>query len=204
MIKILLTIFNRLFNSGSSSKNEHKLVLETGSDRWHRAFIEHLAIILQPKVYVELGIRDCSVLNRVIPHVGKVIGVDIDSKAGEFMKKSKKAKFVCSSTLEFAEQLKSEPIMIDLLFIDADHNHEAVLKDFWAFFPFISPHGLILLHDTHPKDEESMSSIFCVDAYKAIKELALASDKLELMTLSLHPGLTLIRKRKTQLSWMES
>lgn len=179
------------------------LIPERGSDRWHHAFIEHLAFLVRPKVYVELGIRDCIVLNRIIPHAEHVIGVDIDSKAGQFMAKSPKAEFVCSSTLDFAKQLQVEPISIDMLFIDADHAYEAVLSDFWAFFPFVSPHGMILLHDTHPEDEEAMDPKFSNDAYKVIDELTKASDRLELMTLPLSPGLTLCRKRKTQLSWKE-
>jgi cephalosporin hydroxylase len=201
----------KLFKKFHKSSNTEPLqpppyILEpkTGVDIWHHAFIEHLAFLMKPKLYVELGIRECIVLNRIIPHAEKVIGVDIDPKAGEFMIRSSKTEFVCSTTLAFAEQLQAEPITIDMLFIDADHAWQAILNDFWAYFPFVSAHGLILLHDTHPKDEESMSPIFCNDGYKAIDKLLEASDKIEFMTLPLHPGLTIIRKRKMQLSWMEA
>jgi predicted O-methyltransferase YrrM len=129
--------------------------------------------------------------------------VDFDPKAGELMTKSPKAEFVCSSTQDFAKQLQAKPISIDMLFIDADHACDAVLSDFWAFFPMVSPHGLILLHDTHPKNEEYMNPKDCADAYRAVDELAKHANELEFMTLPLHPGLTICRKRRTQLSWAE-
>jgi predicted O-methyltransferase YrrM len=204
LLNDLLRKFKNLFISGLKPHSRPFILKpETGGDIWHRAFIEHLAFLMKPKIYVELGIRDCSVINRMIPHAEKVIGVDIDIKAGEFLIKSSKAEFVCSSTLDFAKQLQAEPINIDMLFIDADHACEAVLSDFWNLFPFVSPHGLILLHDTHPKDNEAMSPMFCNNAYEVINKIKLASEMLEYVTLPFHPGLTIIRKRKTQLAWME-
>jgi len=190
-------IFHRL------TPSQFILAPEIVSDKWHHAFVEHLAFLLQPKVYVELGIKNCAVLNRIIPHAEHIIGVDINRKAGEFMIKSPKVRFFCSNTLDFAKQLHEKPISIDMLFIDADHACDAVLDDFWSFFPFVSPHGLILLHDTHPQNEEHMDPKFSGDAYKAVAELAKASDRLELFTLPVPPGLTLCRKRLVQLSWKE-
>jgi hypothetical protein len=166
--------------------------------------VEHLAFIFRPKVYVELGLYRCELFNRIVPYAEHLIGVDMDPTAGDLMVKSQKTQFVCSTTEDFAKELQSNPMAIDLLFIDADHARDAVLKDVWDFFPFVVPHGLIILHDTHPKNEDQMQRHFCDDAYKAAEELAKASDRLELMTLPLHPGLTLCRKRRTQLSWMEN
>lgn len=37
---------------------------------------------------------------------------------------------------------------IDLLFIDGDHRYEAVRKDFDDWFPYITPGGLMILHDS--------------------------------------------------------
>lgn len=193
-------MFRRIF-----PKRPRKLVIvDSGPLEWHQSFIEHLTFLFRPKVYVELGIRDCALFNRVERYAERLIGVDIDEKAGSFMVQSDKVEFVCATTQAFAERLRSAPVSIDFLFIDADHAREAVLKDFWSFFPFVRPHGLILLHDTHPKDREQMRRDLCDDAYLAIDELTRAKDAFELMTLPLPPGLTLVRKRHTQLSWMES
>jgi hypothetical protein len=173
-------------------------------ENWHESFIEYLASILKPKVYVELGLYKCELFNRIIPYAQRLVGVDTDARAGDWMAKSDKVQFVQSTTDEFAITLQAHPISIDMLFIDADHSKEAVLKDFWNFFPFVSPHGLIILHDTHPKNVDYTQPGYCGDAYKAAEELSKRTDGFEIMSLPVHPGLTLCRKRKTQLSWMET
>ena len=95
------------------------------------------------------------------------------------------------------------PIAVDMLFIDADHAKDSVLRDFFGILPFVSQHGLILLHDTHPKSVDYLDPQYCNDAYKAIEELSKRMDQFEMMTIPLHPGLTLCRKRTSQLSWLE-
>lgn len=170
-------------------------------ENWHESFIEHLASVLKPVVYLELGLYHCDLFNRILPHAQTLIGVDINEEAGTFMAQSEKTSFVHSTTDEFAESLRANPRVIDMLFIDANHSRDSVLKDFWSFFPFVNDHGLILLHDTHPKNYQYTDKGYCGDAYLVIEELKNHSDEFEMMTIPIHPGLTLIRKRKIQLSW---
>jgi len=172
---------------------------------WHQSFIEYLACVVKPRVYVELGVHRCDLFNRIIPYAQQLVGVDTDEQTRNSMAKSSKVRFVNCTTDEFAATLRAQPITIDMLFIDADHSKEAVLRDFWNFFPFVSRHGLILLHDTHPKNIEfAQPGRYCCDAYKAVEELSRSTDKFEMMTIPVHPGLTLCRKRTTQLSWMDN
>ncbi|WP_143414538.1 class I SAM-dependent methyltransferase [Halobacillus massiliensis] len=170
---------------------------------WHEDFIIHLVKVIRPKVYVELGIQRCLLFNRVIDHAEKLIGVDIDKMAGSYMSESPKAQFFHGPTTEFAKKLEADPLEIDLLFIDADHSKEAVLEDFKNYFPFVAPHGLILLHDGHPGSSRMMDPLYCGTAYQAIEELSKQTDAYEMMTIPVSPGLTLCRKRKEQLSWHE-
>lgn len=170
-------------------------------ENWHESFIEHLASVLKPATYVELGLYHCDLFNRIVHHAQTLVGVDVNPEAGKFMSSSKKATFVNSTTEDFASALRANPISIDMLFIDADHCKESVLKDFWNFLPFVNDHGIILLHDTYPKNLQYTDKGYCGDAYLAIEELKSLSDEFEMMTIPIHPGLTLIRKRKTQLSW---
>jgi glycosyltransferase involved in cell wall biosynthesis/predicted O-methyltransferase YrrM len=170
---------------------------------WHEDFIVHLASILRPRVYVELGIYRCALFNRVIPFADHLIGVDLNPEAGQFMAKSSKTQFINSTTLEFAQQIKAGSLWIDMLFIDADHSKGAVLQDFYAYLPYVAPHGLILLHDVHPGSEELLNPAWCGTAYLAAEELSRYRDEFEIMTIPASPGLAICRKRQLQLSWQE-
>ena len=173
-------------------------------ENWHEDFIKKLAESLKPKVYVELGLYQCELFNKIVPYAENLFGVDINPEAGRWMTKSEKTLFFHGTTDEFVEQVKSNNLKIDLLFIDADHCKESVLNDFWNYFPYVNDHGIILLHDTYPKNLQYTDKGYCGDAYLAINELKNHQDEFELMTIPIHPGLTLIRKRKTQLSWENS
>ncbi|MBI1938134.1 MAG: FkbM family methyltransferase [Ignavibacteriales bacterium] len=173
-------------------------------ENWHEDFIVYLASQYRPKIYVELGLYQCGLFNKIVPYADILIGVDVSPSAGKHMTVSEKTVFVNSTTDQFADALKENPISIDMLFIDADHSKESVLKDFWNFFPYVKDHGLILLHDTHPKNLQYTDKGYCGDAYLVIEELKKHNDEFEMMTIPIHPGLTLIRKRKTQLSWESS
>ena len=171
---------------------------------WHEDFIVHLASLICPRVYVELGIYRCALFNRIVPFAEQLIGVDISADAGNYMQQSSKTRFFKGTTQEFAQKVVANPLQIDLLFIDADHSKTAVLQDFKDFFPFVAPHGLILLHDTHPGNEQMIQPEWCGTAYLAVEELLKeAGSSYELMTIPISPGLTICRKRQAQLSWQE-
>jgi hypothetical protein len=74
------------------------------------------------------------------------------------------------------------------------------MKDFDNFFPFVQPHGLHHHHDTHPRNEFFLRPDCCNDAFRAIEELSQKTSEYEVLTIPVHPGLTLIRKRKMQIS----
>ena len=172
---------------------------------WHIEFMVALANVLRPSVYVELGVHRAELFNRIIPFAGQLIGVDTDPETAKSIQKAPNTRFVCGTTATFADELHEFPIAIDMLFIDADHRREAVLKDFHDYFPFVRPHGLLLLHDTHPGDSGLIDpgGAWCGDAYRAIEQLQSDSGGYEMMTIPVSPGLTLCRKRTSQLSWTE-
>lgn len=171
--------------------------------RWHVDFIVALARLMRPDVYVELGVHRAELFNQVIPYAGELIGVDVDEKSAGYVRDAPNARFVCATTEAFANDLRESPIAIDMLFIDADHCRESVVRDFRDYLPFVRPHGLILLHDTHPGDASLLDKGWCSDAYLAIDELQRGAGDYEMMTIPISPGLTLCRKRTSQLSWAE-
>ena len=170
---------------------------------WHIEFIVGLAKVVRPSVYVELGVHEAELFNQVIPYAGQLIGVDVSPASSSFVKQAPNVRFLCGTTSEFAAELQESPVSIDMLFIDADHCRESVVRDFRDYFPFVRPHGLILLHDTHPGDASFIDPRLCGDAYLAIEELQSDDSSYEMMTIPVSPGLTLCRKRTSQLSWTE-
>jgi predicted O-methyltransferase YrrM len=169
---------------------------------WHEDFIVLLAKFIRPKVYVELGLFHCELFNKMIPYADSLIGVDITPETCQYVQQSPKVRFVNALTSDFALELHSNPLKIDMLFIDADHSKDSVLEDFYNYFPFMAPHGIILLHDTHPAPEH-LDPGYCDTAYQAIEELAKNDSGFEMMTIPVPPGLTICRKRLIQLSWQE-
>ena len=87
--------------------------------------IEPLAKLLKPSVYVELGIFKFETIMKILPFVDRAIGVDIK----DLTIPNKNIEFYCMTTNEFYEQNKNK-LIIDFLFIDADHSYEQTLKDF--------------------------------------------------------------------------
>ncbi len=170
-------------------------------ENWHVNFIIHMASILRPACYVELGLYQCELFNRMIPYCGRLYGVDIVESVSSYMKKSSKTNFHCNSTEEFAKYAQSNNLQIDILFIDADHSYESVKNDFEKFFPLVKDNGIILLHDSYPKDAAHTDGGYCGDGYKAIVELTKSQIGFEMVTIPLHPGLTIARKREAHLPW---
>lgn len=171
------------------------------SGKWHIDFIVNLADILKPKSYLEIGIYQCGLFNKMIPFCDQLVGVDIDPKAGTFMNKSNKAKFVCTSSKDYLRNsiLKNE--LYDFIFIDGNHSKEQVAQDFTGALSILSDNGVMLLHDTYPKDLAATAKDRCDDGYLAIEQLSISSKSYELMTIPMHPGLTICRKRTRQVNW---
>ena len=193
------TMISKIINK---IRHKNNFKLQPPQLNWHENFIVELTKTLQPKLYVELGIYNCTLFNRLIPYCDRLIGVDISAEAGEHMTKSPKTKFNQLSTVEFATELSKCPEVIDLLFIDADHSKEAVLQDFNNFFPYMADHGIILLHDSHPGNYAQLDKGYCGDGYLAIEALSKNTIDYEMMTIPVAPGLTICRKRHSQLNWV--
>ncbi len=166
--------------------------------------IECLAKIIRPEVYVELGLYHSDVLKRILPYANELIGADISLESKKYFPKNSKARFFCLTSDALLEVLKKENKKIDFLFIDADHSRQAVLNDFHNYFPLVSDQGLIFLHDGFPKNDFYTKPGYCSDCYKAIIELGEKSNEYELMTIPKHPGLTICRKRKKHLPWLNN
>lgn len=153
----------------------------------HYSIIEAIAKHMKPRAYVELGVHEGECIRRVAPYCEKAIGVDI-----------KRPAVVNGWTfIECDTKNISRPFYdIDLAFIDADHGAESVRRDFDGLWPSISPNGLILLHDTWPESQRYLEPGLCGTACNAVEGIKRAySPGVEVVTLPISPGLTIIRKK---------
>lgn len=166
----------------------------------HVAFISYMAMWYRPTLYVEYGIREGACVEAVMPHCREVWGID----TAIYRSRDPRFKFFHMTTREFAQTLvRSEP-KIDMAFIDACHESEAVLQDFDDLFPWIIDDGMVFLHDTHPIAEEYTVPGLCSDCWKTpgvLKERY--GDRVEVLTIPIMPGLTMVRKvRRVAAPWL--
>ena len=162
--------------------------------------IKFLIEMYQPNTYVEVGIQKGHCFKQIAPMMKTAIGIDIHVQfqmPGSIL--------IENESLNIANDWKYG--LIDLLFIDGDHNKESVLADVDAFLPHLrSGTGLMLLHDTYPGAEYLMADGYCYDAWEAAREIH-SSQKyknLEIVTLpGPYAGLSIIRKAEKHLHWKE-
>ena len=183
--------------------NIRNFILRRNDTSWHIPFVASIAQIIQPKVYVEVGIYQASTLNAVAKHCGLAIGIDINPMAGKFIK-AKNAEFICGTTAELAALCKRENTVIDLAFIDGDHRSESVMADFTEIDKFASKNALILFHDTWPENSEDASDGRCSDSYRVpslLKEQT--NGEWSSITIPVFPGLTIASRSTAAPAWLQ-
>jgi hypothetical protein len=175
---------------------------EVGDADFHVDLVSHLASVLKPSVYVELGVNKGETFNRVSRYALESFAIDIDEGSRNYI--DNKEAFFHGTTSDFLEYFKGSGKQIDLLFIDADHSKESVKEDFFGYLPLLKEQGVILLHDGYPLNESQTVGSICGDGYKAIWEISEMSKDFEIVTIPFPPGLSICRKRTKQVPWGES
>jgi hypothetical protein len=69
------------------------------------------------------------------------------------------------STDDFFSQNKEN---FDIVYIDADHEYNQVIKDYNNSVDFLNENGIIFLHDLYPPDEYHTSPSLCYNSYKLL------------------------------------
>lgn len=173
------------------------------ADKYHLDLIVHLAQIIKPKRYLEIGIFKAGLFNLMIPIAEELCGVDINPDAKKYIRHSDKTIFFDMESKLFWNIARAENHRFDLIFIDGDHSKNAVREDFFGALSVINDEGIILLHDTYPVDSLATIQARCGDGYEAIWEISREVSDYELVTIPMHPGLTIVRKRKGQVPWQD-
>jgi predicted O-methyltransferase YrrM len=171
-------------------RREYPMVM---NQQGHENLIAELCKTMRVRDYLELGLFDGDTFYKVASAIpqAKCIGVDVVDRG---LARPENADIFIGTTDAYFDLLRSKfpKPQFDLIFIDADHAYESVVKDLRNSLEFLNPRGLVLLHDTHPVSEAYTAPGWCNDAYRIVDDLR-KNPLLESITLPYHPGLTLVR-----------
>lgn len=142
------------------------------------------------KTYIEYGVNDGKNIESIAECVSKAIGIDIVM----YESKTQNLTMHCMTTNEFSEN-HLPFVSYDYAFIDADHSSKQVLIDFDNLFKYINLGGYIFLHDTYPCEEFLLAPRFCNDCYLSPILIREKYPNVEILTIPLSPGLTIVRKK---------
>ena len=146
--------------------------------------------------YLELGISENRTFNLV--RAGRKVGVDMQPIQVRFPPPPA----YNMTTDEFFLQIP-ESMMFDVVFIDAGHSVDNVIKDFNNTIKHLTPRGIILIHDLIPPTEEFTASWFCGDGYKFLYQV-LVEQKQIAISADCEYGLTLFPKSQAIEFWEEN
>lgn len=161
----------------------------------HSDFIENIAKIYKPEIYVELGLYEGETWNKVRPHSKKSFGVDI-------IDRGLPGTIFIQSTDQFFLHFKEKA---DMIFIDADHSYESAKRDFLNSLNILSDSGIILMHDTDPNDNKLFSSGYCGDSYKIVDLIENNMKDINILTLPIaEAGLSIISRKNSSRTFLRN
>jgi len=167
----------------------------------HVHMMAEIMKLMEPDVYVEVGVRNGYSFNSLSPFTRDAYGIDIvdvSMKIGKYFHHGDSDSFI-SYTNPSGE-------FIDILFIDGDHRKEAVLHDFDVLSEFVrTGTGLIFLHDTYPVAEHMLADGYCSNAWEAARKIFKNRKyrNFEIVTIpGPYAGMSIIRKvGRNHLNW---
>lgn len=189
---------------GEVLKNTLRVSKAWETDDWHTKFLKNLAQLLRPNLYVEVGVYEGDTLNQVARYCNHAIGIDTNPKSLTYIRGKNISGINATSDALPNHKLIKENNLIDLAFIDGNHDSDQVLKDFRNISPFCSSDSLIIFHDTYPRSPDFLDPGKCSDSYRVpelIHEEFAAS--WGYVTIPRHPGMTLFAQRNKLPTWMQ-
>ena len=131
----------------------------------YREVIKFFAEKFNYNSYLELGIRDLTNCFNHIPCELKE-GVDISPACNPTW---------CMTTDEYFSTVGNEKTW-DLIFIDASHERDQVMRDFENSLSRLNENGIIIMDDINPTEPFLLSPVYCDNAWEAFAELGKRTD----------------------------
>jgi predicted O-methyltransferase YrrM len=187
------------------------VIYGTGDSDKHLMTIFSIAISIKAKKILELGVRNgkttLPLLLAAKINSGKVTSVDINDTL--FVAPTELQKFLefkKMDAIKYLDELKHDDEPFDLIFIDDWHAYKHVKKELEIIDKLVSPRTVILLHDLmygnhapHYHSDLTLKDGQWAEGgpYRAVAELN--SQFWEFSTIPVNNGLTLLRKKYTNL-----
>lgn len=169
----------------------------------HYVMLNHLHNVLQPGLYLEVGVDQGRSIAAAQPPT-HVVGIDPKPHINTPPRAECNLLPIASDDF-FASNRASELLSsgIDLAFIDGLHEFQQIVRDFWHVERYCKEDATIVLHETIPYDDYSatqtpQTSWWAGDVWKLIPLLQSARPDLEMFVIRTPPsGLTVIRDLKS-------
>ncbi len=164
----------------------------------HTYLIDKLLKGCKYKKYLELGVFDGVAFNYINKNNKLKLAKCVDMNRMHTISD----KYFCNMTTD--EFFLKNDKRFDLIFIDADHRFEQVVKDFQNSLNILEKGGTIILHDTDPSSKELFADVYCSNSYKMNQYLDEKND-FQYITLPIgNCGLTIVRRKEDMrhLEWL--
>lgn len=181
-----------------------KFRTQENPDLWHEKFIDSITAVTRPKLALEIGIAEGRVTRILSRNCSEVIAIDVDEAACSRVSNLSNVRASLGDSESILKQLAAKQTLADFVFIDGDHRIERVMNDFRLAISILSDDGLIFLHDTFPRGREFVSekNEWCSNAYLAPERIRAEYPAVSVITIPVHPGLTLVQRDTRQPAWI--
>lgn len=165
----------------------------------YRVLLRFLHEALQPKLYVEIGVRDGGSLALALPET-RCIGVD--PAAGPPTRPNTAITTATSDRFFEREECRESARGFDLAFIDGDHSFDQAMRDFENLEMLAKPSSIICIHDVIPMDErtskpEALTAFHTGDVWRLMASIVAGRDDLVAFTVACPPtGLGIVGRFK--------
>jgi len=152
------------------------------------------------RTYLELGIAKGATFKKVAPLSEVSIGVDTSEESCAIA--SLYGRSFEGTTDKFFADRPFGDTRFDLIFIDACHQSDQVRKDLESSLGVLAKGGIVIMHDTHPHNESQLPH--CQGAWEVVRDCKNENRKIEICTLPIYSGITVIRNipAGNQVDWM--
>lgn len=165
---------------------------------------EEIAAFIKAKKsrrYLEIGVKEGSHISRL--NIPEKVGIEIEPTL--VLEKNFKLYLGASDEVFASAEFQKEKLF-DLIFVDGGHEYTQVSRDIKNSLKFLTPDGLILVHDVNPLDQKDFVSEKIMrhpkgrwtgDGWKTVLEVRYTRPEVDFAVIEKFPGWLVLWRVKT-------